>query len=225
MDRIGNRKIVVIEDDKTLRTVLKLSLSREGFSSVSLYGRGDDGLAAVLEAKPSLVLLDVMLPGIDGISVCKKIRSALANRTKIIMLTAKTQDEDIVLGLDSGADDYVTKPFSNDILMARVKAALRSLDGGAATLDGLSFNESRTIASIDGAELQLTRSECKILSLFASRPGRVFTRQQILDAIQEEEKDVIDRVIDVQMVSLRRKLGLWSRHIETIRGVGYRIKP
>ena len=143
------------------------------------------------------------------------------------MLTAKSEDEDVVRGLELGADDYVTKPFSREVLLARINAVLRRNDPLAAgrDLDGLRIDSRAGSASLNGELLTLTRGEFRLVALLASRPGRVYTRSQIIDAVQDEEKSVTERTVDVQLVGLRKKLGAWASHIETIRGVGYRVKP
>ncbi len=220
-------KIVIIEDDATIRTILTMALKKAGFVNVSAASRGDDGLILVRREVPDLILLDLMLPGLDGIEICRRIRAdkSLAS-VRIIMLTARVDDKDIVKGLDAGADDYVTKPFSVDVLLARVSTTLRrpATSSKTLSLDGLSFDEVGTIATLNGEELSLTRTEAGILSLFISRPGRVYTRDQIIEHTQSEEKYITDRTIDVQIVGLRKKLGAWADHIETVRGVGYRVK-
>lgn len=220
-------KIVLIEDDTGIRTVIRLALKGAGFHAVCETGNGADGLAIVLREKPALVILDLMLPGMDGLTVCGRIRGtpSVAN-TPIVMLTARSTEEDVVRGLEFGADDYVTKPFSTAILVARVKAALRRTaphQGPIRTLGSLAIDETARAASIDGTALALTRSEFDLLDFLAAHPGRVYTRQQIIVRIQREEKDVTDRTVDTLMVGLRRKLGEWACHIETIRGIGYRV--
>jgi len=170
-----------------------------------------------------------MLPGMDGLSVCRMIREAPSvTATPIIMLTAKSAEEDVVLGLELGADDYVTKPFSKSILLARIKAVLRrptATQGPIRTLGSLSIDETSRSVSVDGTSLNLTKSEFELLNILVSHPGRVYTRPQILGHIQGDEKDVTDRTVDTLMVGLRRKLGEWATHIETIRGIGYRLTP
>ena len=179
--------------------------------------------------KPALVILDLMLPGMDGLGVCSAIRRIPSvSGTPIVMLTARTAEEDIVRGLELGADDYITKPFSSAILVARVKAALRRtspLQAPIRTLGPFVLDETTRTASIDGVALGLTRSEFDLLEILSAHPGRVYTRQQIISRIQREEKDVTDRTVDTLMVGLRRKLGEWAGHVETIRGIGYRITP
>ena len=222
-------KIVLIEDDPGIRTVIRLALKGAGSFSVCEADNGADGFALVLREKPALVILDLMLPGMDGLAVCSAIRrTPSVSGTPIVMLTARTAEEDVVRGLELGADDYITKPFSNAILVARVKAALRrasSLQGPIRTLGQLVLDETARTASIDGTALTLTRSEFDLLDILSAHPGRVYTRQQIIARIQREEKDVTDRTVDTLMVGLRRKLGEWAGHVETIRGIGYRITP
>lgn len=222
-------KIVLIEDDPGIRTVIRLALKGAGFTSICEAGNGTEGLALVQREKPALVILDLMLPGMDGLSVCSAIRrTSSVSGTPIVILTARTAEEDVVRGLELGADDYITKPFSKAILVARVKAALRRSSqpkGPIRTLGLLVLDETTRTASVDGVMLSLTRSEFDLLDILSAHPGRVYTRQQIIARIQREEKDVTDRTVDTLMVGLRRKLGEWAEHVETIRGIGYRITP
>ena len=222
-------KIVIIGDDPGIRTVLRLALKGAGFTDVIAEERGDNGLKIVLRERPALVILDLMLPGMDGLAVCREIRRTPAvAATPIVMLSAKSTEEDIVRGLELGADDYVTKPFSKAVLIARVRAALRrpaSTRGSAIAVSGLVLDEATRSATIGAAPLVLTRSEFDLLKTLVSHPGRVYSRSMILDAIQNEDKDVTDRTVDTLMVGLRRKLGAWAAHVETIRGVGYRLTP
>ncbi len=220
--------IAVIEDDETIRTLLQMLLKNAGFTSVRTAERGDTGFDLVRRHKPDLVLLDLMLPGLDGLSVCRRIREtpALA-QTRILMLTAKSEDADIVRGLELGADDYVTKPFSRSVLLARIQAVLRrpAPAGGGEAFDGLVLDEEARTARLGETEIPLTHAETRTLALLLSSPGRVHTRQRILDAVKGVEQAVTERTVDVQMVGLRRKLSPWSAHIETVRGIGYRLKP
>lgn len=220
--------ILIVEDDSTIRTILQMMLRNAGFTHVKCTARGDEGLEAIRRDRPQLVLLDLMLPGLDGLSVCGRVRAdpELAD-VRIIMLTARSEDGDVVRGLERGADDYVTKPFSREVLLARIHAVLRRNDPMAAgrALDGLVVDERGSAALLNGDVLSLTRGEFRLLALLVSRPGRVYTRSQIIAAIQDEEKSVTERTVDVQLVGLRKKLGAWAAHIETIRGVGYRVKP
>ena len=208
-------KILVVEDDPTIRTILEMALLGAGFKDVRTSARGDEGLEAAKQTSPDLVLLDLMLPGLDGFTVARRIRELprLA-ATRIIMLTARTQNEDIVRGLECGADDYVTKPFDRTVLLARVRAVLRR--GLPVTegvdFDGLRIDETNVNATLNGKRLDLSSGEFKLLVRLVAHRGRVFARP------------ADERTIDVQVAGLRKKLGAWSEHIETIRGVGYRVR-
>ena len=220
--------IAIVEDDAVIRAVLEMALTAEGFTKVRSFARGDEGMTAIRRSAPDLVLLDVMLPGLDGFSICRGVRANPAlSGTRIIMLTARTQNEDIVRGLQCGADDYVTKPFDRKVLMARIRAVLRrgALVAAGTDFDGLVLNEEGHAATLDGEELKLPPGEFRILSLLVAHRGRVLARARILDAVQSGDKFTTERTIDVQIANLRRKLGHWADHIETIRGVGYRVKP
>lgn len=226
MDDMG--KIVIIEDDPGIRTVLRLALKGAELGAVLEADRGDTGLEMVLRERPSLVLLDLMLPGLDGLSICREIRKTPSvETTPIVMLTAKSTEEDIVRGLELGANDYVTKPFSKAVLLARIRAALRRtpVQGPVRTLDALVLDESTRTVTLDGSSLALTRSEFDLLNILMAHPNRVYTRPQIIAHVQSEEKSVTERTVDTLLVGLRRKLGAWAAHIETIRGIGYRLTP
>ncbi len=207
-------KIVVVEDDSTIRTLLGMALQGAGYSDVVMAGRGDDGWEAVRREKPDLVLLDVMLPGLDGLSVARRIRetSALA-ATRVIMITARTEPEDVCRGLEAGADDYVTKPFDRRVLLARVQAVLRRglpvADG--VDFDGLAIDAENRVAKLKGRDLDLTAGEFDLLVKLVAHRGRICARSPA------------ERTIDVQVAKLRQKLGDWARHIETVRGIGYRV--
>lgn len=226
MDELS--EILIVEDDATIRTILEMALLGAGFRHVRSVARGDEALAALRRRAADLVLLDVMLPGMDGFAVCSRIRDtpALA-ATRVVMLTARTQNEDIVRGLSCGADDYVTKPFDRAVLLARVRAVLRR---GLPTappsgFDGLCVDGENRTATLDGAALKLAPGELRILALLVANRGRVLPRARILDAVQADDgREVSERTIDVQVANLRRKLGGWADHIETIRGVGYRVR-
>jgi len=220
--------IAVVEDDAVIRAVLEMALAAEGFSHVASYARGDEAMASIRRTRPDLVLLDVMLPGLDGFTICRRIREtpALAS-TRIVMLTARTQNEDIVRGLECGADDYVVKPFDRKVLTARIRAVLRrgAVISGDVDFDGLTLDEESRSAVLDGEELKLPPGEFRILSLLAAHRGSVLARERILNAVAAGERGAAGRTIDVQIANLRRRLGRWADHIETIRGVGYRVKP
>jgi len=207
-------KILVVEDDATIRTLLGLALQGAGYADVAMAGRGDDGLEAAKRDRPDLVLLDVMLPGLDGFTVARRIREtpALA-ATRIVMLTARTEPEDVCRGLEAGADDYVTKPFDRQVLLARVKAVLRR--GLPVTegvdFDGLTIDETNRRARLRGRALELTPGEFDLLVRLVAHRGRIFARS------------AAERTVDVQVAKLRQKLGAWAGHIETVRGIGYRV--
>ena len=219
-------KIAIVEDDETIRNLLRMTLASAGFSRVVCSSRGDEGIEMVLGERPDVLLLDIMLPGLDGIEVCRRLRRRFGmSELGIIMLTAKSETEDVVAGLDAGADDYVTKPFSRSELTARVNALLRRMDrtSSVCELDGLRVDAAAGSATLDGAVLTLSKTEFSFLSQFAAHPARVYTRRQ-LSAIAGGTGDG-DRTIDVQIAGLRRKLGRWASHLETVRGVGYRVVP
>lgn len=220
-------KILVVEDDAAIRRVVVLAVKSAGYAPVLECEAGDEALAVIRREKPALVLLDIMLPGMDGIEVCRRVKSdpALA-ATAIVLLTARGEEDDIVSGLDAGANDYVTKPFSKEVLLARMRAALRkdpTAPGGALALDGLALDDRTHRVTLGDDELRLTLSEYRILELLLRNRGRAFDRGHIIDRISDGEKFVTDRTVDVQLVGLRRKLGAWAHHIETVRGIGYRL--
>ena len=209
-------KILVVEDDSTIRALLGMALQAAGYRDVSMAGRGDDGLEAVRRERPDLVLLDVMLPGLDGLEVARRIRGApeLA-ATRIVMLTARTEPEDVCRGLEAGADDYVTKPFDRQVLLARVRAVLRR--GLPVTevvdFDGLTVDAPNRLARLRGKPLDLTPGEFDLLVRLVAHRGRILARS------------AAERTVDVQVAKLRQKLGRWADRIETVRGVGYRVRP
>ena len=207
-------RILIVEDDSTIRALLEMALLGSGYADVSSAARGDEGLDLVRREKPDLVLLDVMLPGLDGLAIARRIRETpeLA-ATRILMLTARTEPDDIVRGLEAGADDYVTKPFDRKVLLARIKAVLRR--GLPVTegvdFDGLVLDEPNRRATLGGKALDLTAGEFDVLVRLVAHRGRIFARPA--DA----------RSIDVQIAKLRQQLGPWAKHIETVRGIGYRV--
>ena len=224
---MSGKKILVVEDDPSIRRVIGLALKSGGYSDVQEVEAGDVAVEVAFEWRPDLVLLDLMLPGLDGLGVCRQLRlNPETASIAIVMLTARGAERDIVAGLDAGANDYVTKPFSKEVLLARIRAALRKETACAAdrlSLDGLVLDDATHRVMLRDEELKLTLSEYRILELLLRNPGRVFERSHIIDRISGGEKIVTERSIDVQVFGLRRKLGTWSRHLETIRGVGYRL--
>ena len=221
------RTILLVEDDANMAALLKTYLERDGFA-VEIQSDGRRALAAARANPPALMLLDVMLPGLDGWEVCRALRRE--SSLPIIMLTARIDEADRIAGLRLGADDYVVKPFSPAEVVERVKAVLRRVDGRALgamlTHGGIALSPERFSASVEGASVALTRSEFRLLETFMRAPGRVFTREQLLETLYLHGGDVIDRAVDVHIVNLRRKIERepsQPRYIETVRGVGYRL--
>lgn len=225
-----NKKILIIEDDEDIQSVLQYNLKKNGFGPISSAEDGKTGLEMAHSERPDIILLDLMLPGMDGITVCKNLKSRedTAN-IPIIMLTAKSTDTDIVTGLEAGADDYVTKPFNLQVLAARIKSALRRAElpgnpGGAMIKRGpITIDVERREVLIDGQPVTMTYSEFEVLLLFARSPGRIYSRGQIVNRVKGDDYPVTERAIDVQIVGLRKKLGQYHTLIETVRGVGYRF--
>ena len=220
--------ILVVEDEESIRTLIALNLQAAGYT-VEEAKDGTQALEKVKSVKPDLVLLDWMLPGLDGLDVLRSVKADPAFATlPVIMLTAKSEEHDIVLGLEMGAADYITKPFSNKVLIARIRAILRRGDAAPPEENiryaGLVLTPGQRRAELDGAELSLTASEFDILALLAARPGHVYTRAQIVARTKGEDYPVTDRAVDVQIVALRRKLGVCGERLETVRGVGYRMR-
>ena len=226
---MAKEKILVVEDEDDIQELIKYNLAKEGYV-VTCVGSGEDALDAV-RSQPDLVLLDLMLPGIDGLEVCKVMKSdPRTGHIPVIMLTAKGEEADVVTGLEVGAEDYITKPFSPKVVVARVRAAFRRKakestdDEAPIKAKDILIHPGRHEVLIKGKPVELTFTEFRVLQFLAKRPGWVFTRQQIVDAVRGEDYPVTDRSVDVQIVGLRRKLGPSGKHIETVRGVGYRFK-
>jgi DNA-binding response OmpR family regulator len=224
-------KILIIEDEPDIRELLQYNLSRDGCEATAVAD-GKTGIAAARRLAPDLVLLDLMLPGMDGLEVCRKLRSDTATAgVAIIMVTARGEESDVVLGLGLGADDYITKPFKANEMLARVRAVLRRTREDSRVNDekrvvvagALRIDPSRHKVTLDEEELALTATEFRILHYLASRPGRVFTRDQILAASMSPNTMVLERNIDVHIRSIRKKLGEHRRLIETVRAIGYRF--
>ncbi len=227
---MAGEKILVIEDDEDILELIKVNLTREGFT-VLTAGDGHVGLQLAQSRRPDLVVLDLMLPRLDGMEVCRQLkRDPRAAGVPIVMLTAKSEEGDIVTGLELGADDYVTKPFSVKVLVSRIRTALRRQHEPVTKLDApitihdLSINPGRHEVLLKGKPIEMTFSELRILHLLASRPGWVLTRGQIVETVHGADYPVTDRSVDVQVVNLRRKLGPRADYIETVRGVGYRFR-
>ncbi|MGO8752765.1 MAG: response regulator transcription factor [Thermoguttaceae bacterium] len=234
--RTVKRSVLVVEDEEDIRELVSYTLLKEGYQVVTV-GSGEDALAIAEAQPPDLILLDLMLPGIDGMVVCQRLRAGTKNaKTPIVMLTAKSEERDIVAGLTIGANDYIAKPFSREVLMARVRAALRNstVPPGSHEQAGdpedsirihtLMIHVGRHAVLVEGRPVDLSATEFRVLHFLAKRPGWVFTREQILDAVHGDNYAITPRAIDVQIVGLRRKLAEAGKYIETVRGVGYRLK-
>ena len=223
-------QILVVEDEEDILELIEFNLKKEGYQ-VSTATSGEKAINLALKNPPQLILLDIMLPGMDGLEVCKHLKHDPATmHVPIVMLTAKGEESDIITGLEIGADDYMTKPFSPRVLVARVRNLLRrkkqEVTDPTATIkrDDLVIHPGRHEVIIKDKSIDLTFTEFKVLQVLAARPGWVFTRQQIVDAVRGEDYAVTDRSVDVQIVGLRRKLGNYGTCIETVRGVGYRFR-
>ena len=222
--------IVVVEDEEDIYEVVRYNLEKEGFHVHGAIS-GEIAQQKIKVHQPDLVLLDLMLPGISGLDLCRKLKQQDDTRQiPIIMVTAKTEDSDIVAGLELGAEDYITKPFSPRVLIARVRSVLRRQKIGVIdesniiNFDGILINPGQHKVSINDTRLDLTPSEFRILHFLARRPGWVYTRDQIIDAVRGEGYAITDRAIDVQVVGLRKKMGEFGAWIETVRGIGYRFR-
>lgn len=228
---MAKERILVVDDEEDILELLKYNLNREGYKVVSASS-GEKCLQKAASEKPDLIVLDLMLPGIDGLEVTKILKSdSKTLHIPIIMLTAKGEEADIVAGLELGADDYITKPFSPRILIARVRAVIRRKDKSKKDNDletiqihNILINPRKREILAKNKPIDLTFTEFQILYYLAKRPGWVFTRFQIVDAVRGDDYPVTDRSVDVQIVGLRKKLGLCGKYIETVRGVGYRFR-
>jgi len=227
---MSNEKILVVDDEEDILELVRYNLAKEGYQ-VKCVTSGEDALKAASEETPDVVLLDLMLPGVHGLDVCRNLKSNESTMNiPIVMLTAKGEDADIVAGLELGADDYVTKPFSLRVLLARIRVVLRrKLETQPSEVSILKIhdfiiNPGRHEALVKGRPVVLTATEFGILHFLARRPGWVFSRDQIISSVKGQDYAVTDRSVDVQIVGLRKKLGQAGSFIETVRGVGYRFK-
>ena len=222
-------KVLVVEDEADIRDLIHFNLFKEKFS-VQLCEDGISALKVFKKFSPDLVLLDLMLPGKSGLEICKEIKRINEN-CLVIMVTARGEEEDIVKGFEMGADDYISKPFSPKVLIARVKAVLRRPENifSRADSDILLFRNFRVDTGrrkffIQDEEIELTFSEFQIVEIFMRTPGKVFTRSKMVDLVRGDNHAISDRSVDVQIVGLRKKLGEFGDQVETVRGVGYRLK-
>lgn len=227
---MSRQSVLVVEDEEDIMEVIRFNLEKEGYE-VHQALSGEKALQVIENNLPSLVLLDLMLPGINGLDLCRILKQN--DRTKaipVIMLTAKSEDADIVAGLEMGAEDYITKPFSPRVLLARVRTVLRRRETGVKDdssviqVEGMQIHPGRHEVTMGENVVDLTPSEFRILHYLARRPGWVYSRDQIIDAIRGHGYVVTDRAIDVQVVGLRKKLGDYGKFIETVRGIGYRFR-
>lgn len=224
------QRILVVEDEDDIRELLRYNLQKEGYQLTCVVS-GEAAIDKACSDVPDLILLDLMLPGQDGFEVCKELKKTPATqKIPIIMLTAKGEESDVVTGLELGAADYVTKPFSPRILIARVRAVLRrravrpAAESDVLRVHNMVIHPGRHEVLLDGQAVPFTATEFRMLHFLARRPGWVFTRYQIVDAVHGPDYPVTDRSVDVQIVGLRKKLGKAGEYLETIRGVGYRFK-
>ena len=227
---MAKKNVFVVEDEEDILDLIRHHLSKEGYA-VSTSTNGAEAVRAILRKPPDLVLLDLMLPGMNGLDVCRRLtREPKTADVPILMVTAKDEESDVVAGLELGADDYVVKPFRMKELVARVRAALRRQKPTAVDADApvraldVEITPGKHEVLVGGKPVEMTFSELRILHLLASRPGWVLTRDQIVDAVRGEDYAVTDRAVDVQIVGIRRKLGDRADYVETVRGVGYRFR-
>lgn len=227
---VKNSRILIVEDEESISQLIQMVLASDGFENVKVCFDGINALNLMEQWTPDIVLLDVMLPGIDGFGVCQKIKAnpILAN-VKVIMLTARKLEEDVLKGFEQGAIDYITKPFSNKILLARIKAHLSAVaveDNKQEEFKYKDFymNFATQVAKLGDEAINLTYSEFEIMKLLIKNVGRVYSRSQLLNVLRGDDGfDVAERAIDVQIVNLRKKLGAFGANILTVRGVGYKL--
>lgn len=225
---ITKAKILIVEDEPQINRLIELVLQSGGYYRILKAYDGEDALNIIKTENPDLVLLDVMIPKLDGFTLCKTIRAdKTLSSTQVIMLTAKKMEEDILKGFENGAIDYISKPFSNKVLLARIKAHLlnASLDGNEMIYKNLSLDSDKKTVKIDDSYVDLTKFEFVILQTLMSDTGVVFSRSQLLSFLRGDDGfDVSERAVDVQILNLRRKLGALGKNIETVRGMGYKLK-
>jgi two-component system phosphate regulon response regulator PhoB len=227
---MAKETILVVDDEEDILELVRHHLKREGYE-VQIATTGEKALAAARSGPIALIVLDLMLPGIDGLEVTRKLKSdPQTKHIPVLMLTAKGEEADVVAGLELGADDYITKPFSPRILLARTRAIIRRIgqdapdDTAVIHVHDIEIHPGRRTVMVEGDSINLTYTEFQVLSIMARRPGWVFTRSQIVDLVRGDDYPVTDRSVDVQIVGLRKKLGHRGDLIETVRGVGYRLK-
>ncbi|MBD3390504.1 MAG: response regulator [Chitinivibrionales bacterium] len=227
---MARETVFVVEDEEDIQELITYNLMKEGYH-VRGFTNGEDALVQLRNGKSDCIILDIMLPGMDGLEMARAVRNSPGTKhVPIIMLTAKGEEADIVAGLELGADDYIVKPFSPRILVARLRAVLRRKqerpveDQRPVKIHNIEIHPGRHEVMIDGKAVTLTSSEFKALHFLSSRPGWVFTRYQIVEAVHGVNYPVTDRSVDVLVVGLRKKLGKAGKYVETVRGIGYRFK-
>ena len=228
MYKLTDAKILIVEDEPQINRLIELVLQSDGYYKVRKAFDGKEALEKIMTEKPDLVLLDVMIPEIDGFSLCKKIKEDKnLNSIQIIMLTAKKMEEDILQGFENGAIDYISKPFSNKILLARIKAHLTNskFNSEESFYNEITLDNFKKTVKIKDKQIDLTKSEFIILQTFMANVGIVFSRSQLLSYLRGDDGfEISERAVDVQIVNLRRKLGDFGNCIETVRGMGYKLK-
>ena len=222
--------ILVVDDEEDIRELVRYNVTKSDYEVV-LAATGGEGLALAQQVRPALILLDIMLPGVDGLEVCRRLKAdPVLRKTPIVMISALGEEKDIVAGLELGADDYVSKPFSPGVLVARIKSVIRRTGAdpvdveATLSVEGLKINPTRREVHVHNQLIELTNTEFKLLHFLMLSPGVVYTRTQIVDGVHGDDYPVTDRSVDVQVVGLRKKLGDVGALIETVRGVGYRFK-
>lgn len=228
---VKKETLLIVEDEADIRELISFNLEMSGYDVIKA-GDGEAGLSLARRSLPDLILLDIMLPGMDGLQVCRRLKSSGDTRAvPVMMLTAKGEEDDQVTGFDVGADDYVTKPFSPRVLIARVKALLRRCGPARETtsnrpveIHGIAIDSARHEVRVSGRPVVFSATEFSILRFLAENPGWVFSRQQIIDAVKGEDYPVTARSVDVQILGIRKKLADKGESIETVRGIGYRMR-
>lgn len=228
---VKKESLLIVEDEADIRELISFNLEMSGYDVIKAAD-GETGLNLARQHHPDLILLDLMLPGMDGLKVCRQLRADTETRKiPVMMLTAKGEEEDQITGFDAGADDYVTKPFSPRVLVARVKALLRrnglareTTSNKMVDIHGITIDSARHEVRVAGKSVVFSATEFSILRFLAENPGWVFSRHQIIDAVKGEDYPVTARSVDVQILGIRKKLGDNGNYIETVRGVGYRMR-
>lgn len=228
---MAHESILIVEDEQDIMELISYNLRKEGYA-IHQAASGEKALSNVEAHIPDLIILDLMLPGIGGIDICRQLKRGERTRNiPIIMVTAKSEDSDIITGLEMGADDYITKPFSPKVLIARIRTVLRrnsdsfhSKEEQLIRINGIEINPARHTVHAKGEEIILSATEFAILEFLAANPGWVFSRNQIIKNVKGNDYPVTERSVDVQILGLRKKLGSYGDTIQTVRGVGYRMK-